>query len=70
MRGFIKSTSLVTCATALCFMSGPVAAEPNPLKIVYFGEQHIHTANWPDSFAVVTLGTWYEVYNYAMGNPI
>ena len=70
MRGFIKSTSLVTCATALCFMSGPVAAEPNPLKNVYFGEQHIHTANSPDAFAVGTRGTWDDVYNYAMGKPI
>ena len=70
MRGFIKSTSLVTCATTLCFMSGPVAAEPNPLKNVYFGEQHIHTANSPDAFAVGTRGTWDDVYNYAMGKPI
>ena len=44
-----------------------VSKAPNPLKNVYFGEQHIHTANSPDAFAVGTRGTWDDVYNYAMG---
>jgi hypothetical protein len=44
--------------------------QPNPLKNVYFGEQHIHTENSPDAFVVNTRGSWEDAYNYAMGNEI
>ena len=43
------------------------SAKPNPLKNVYFGEQHIHTSASPDAFAIGTRGTWADVYNYALG---
>jgi hypothetical protein len=46
---------------------GRESGKPNPLKNVYFGEQHIHTAASPDAFAVGTRGTWDDVYNYAQG---
>lgn len=49
---------------------GRSSGKANPLKNVYFGEQHIHTTNSPDAFAVGTRGTWDDVYNYAMGKPI
>jgi hypothetical protein len=42
----------------------------NPLKNVYFGEQHIHTENSPDAFAVATRGSWADVYDYALGKEI
>ena len=42
---------------------------PNPLRNVYFGEQHLHTENSPDAFVVGTRGTWEDAYNYAMGKP-
>lgn len=47
-----------------------LSAKPNPLKNVYFGEQHIHTRNSPDAFAMGTRGTWDDVYRYAMGEEI
>ena len=37
---------------------GRSSAGPNPLKNVYFGEQHLHTSNSPDAFMVGTRGTW------------
>ena len=40
------------------------------MKNVYFGEQHIHTGNSPDAFAVGTRATWDDVYNYAQGKEI
>ncbi len=46
---------------------GRSSGKPNPLKNVYFGEQHIHTRNSPDAFAMGTRGTWDDVYRYAMG---
>jgi hypothetical protein len=49
---------------------GRQAGKPNPLKNVYFGEQHIHTRNSPDAFAMGTRGTWEDVYRYAMGEEI
>jgi hypothetical protein len=42
----------------------------NPLKNVYFGEQHLHTANSPDAFVIGVRGTWEDAYNWAMGNEI
>ena len=43
---------------------------PNPLKNVYFGEEHIHTSNSPDAFMVGTRGSWEDAYNWAMGKEI
>jgi len=43
---------------------------PNPLKNVYFGEQHLHTQNSPDAFAVGTRGTWEDAYNWALGKEV
>ena len=37
---------------------GRSSPKANPLKNVYFGEQHLHTAASPDAFAVATRGTW------------
>ena len=33
---------------------GTDSSRPNPLNNVYFGEQHLHTANSPDAFAMGT----------------
>ena len=40
---------------------------PNPLKNVYFGEQHMHTQNSFDAFAVGVRNTWEDAYNWAKG---
>jgi hypothetical protein len=45
-------------------------SQPNPLKNVYFGEQHLHTSASPDAFAVGTRGTWEDAYRYAMGKEV
>jgi len=42
----------------------------NPLKNLYFGEEHIHTSASPDAFAIGGRGTWADAYNYAMGKEI
>lgn len=42
---------------------------PNPLKNVYFGEQHMHTRNSFDAFTVGS-GTWEDAYRYALGEVI
>jgi hypothetical protein len=42
---------------------------PNPLKNVYFGEQHMHTRNSFDAFTVGS-GTWEDAYRYGMGEAI
>ncbi len=44
--------------------------KPNPLKNVYFGEQHIHTAASPDAFAVGTRAKWEDAYKYALGQEV
>jgi len=49
---------------------GRTSGKPNPLKNVYFGEQHIHTSASPDAFAVGTRGTWADAYDYALGKKV
>ncbi|MGB5294622.1 MAG: DUF3604 domain-containing protein, partial [Thermoanaerobaculia bacterium] len=69
--GAMAVLSLVISASPLVAQStgepGRDSGKPNPLKNVYFGEQHIHTRNSPDAFAMGTRGTWEDVYRYAMG---
>jgi hypothetical protein len=72
--------SLVILTSLVCVTSswaadsrgepGRSSGKANPLKNVYFGEQHIHTAASPDAFAVGTRGTWDDVYRYAQGKEI
>jgi hypothetical protein len=49
---------------------GRSSGKKNPLKNVYFGEQHLHTSASPDAFAVGTRGTWVDAYKYAMGEEV
>jgi uncharacterized protein DUF3604 len=44
--------------------------DKNPLKNVYFGEQHLHTSSSPDAFAVGVRGSWDDAYRYAKGEEI
>ena len=46
---------------------GREVGKKNPLKNVYFGEQHLHTSASPDAFAIGTRGTWEDAYNWALG---
>jgi len=48
---------------------GRSASGPNPLKNVYFGEQHMHTENSFDAFTIGS-GTWEDAYRYGMGEVI
>jgi len=42
----------------------------NPLKNVYFGEQHLHTVNSPDAFAFGTRNTPDDAYRFCKGEAI
>jgi len=44
--------------------------KPNPMKNVYFGEQHLHTANSPDAFATGARQTWDEAFRYGRGEEV
>jgi len=48
---------------------GRDSGKPNPLKNLYFGEQHLHTQNSFDAWTVGVRGTWAEAYEYALGKP-
>jgi hypothetical protein len=49
---------------------GRDAGGKNPLKNVYFGEQHLHTADSPDAFAMVTRNTPDDAYRFAKGEAV
>jgi len=79
-RRRLRSIGLSLLASALWFAS-PAAAEsvgepghgaagPNPLNNVYFGEQHLHTQNSPDAYAMGTRNTTDDAYNFAKGKAI
>jgi hypothetical protein len=80
----MKTKTGVLALSVLCsalFMAGALAAdsmgEPgrssgkkNPLNNVYFGEQHLHTADSPDAFAMGTRNTQDDAYNFCKGKAI
>lgn len=45
-------------------------SKPNPLRNVYFGEQHLHSEMSPDAYAVGTRQKPDDAYRYAMGETI
>ena len=49
---------------------GRSSGKANPLKNVYFGEEHMHTRNSFDAFTVGVSGTWEDAYNFAKGKQI
>ena len=49
---------------------GRSASGKNPLKNVYFGEQHLHTRNSFDAFTLGTNMTWDQAYEYAKGKEV
>jgi hypothetical protein len=49
---------------------GRDAGKSNPLKNVYFGEQHLHTSNSPDAFAAGSRQSWDDTYRYNRGEEV
>ena len=49
---------------------GREPGKPNPLKNVYFGEEHMHTRNSFDAFTIGVNMTWDDAYRYAKGEEI
>ncbi|MGB6849141.1 MAG: DUF3604 domain-containing protein [Thermoanaerobaculia bacterium] len=49
---------------------GRDSGKPNPLKNVYFGEQHLHTQASFDAYTAGTLGTWEEAYRFGRGEEV
>jgi len=49
---------------------GSSAGGKNPLNNVYFGEQHLHTANSPDAFAMGTRNTPDDAYRFCKGEAV
>jgi len=73
IKALVGGLTLSLSALALADSIGEPGRESgktNPLKNVYFGEQHLHTRASPDAFVVGTRGTWEDAYNWAMGKPI
>ena len=49
---------------------GRSAGKKNPLNNVYFGEQHLHTQNSPDAYAMGTRNTPNDAYNFCKGKAV
>jgi hypothetical protein len=73
------AVAALCCGVALAsgaFAADPVgqpkgeAGKPNPLKNVYFGEQHLHTVNSPDAFAFGTRNGPDDAYRFCKGEAI
>jgi hypothetical protein len=69
---FLCSLFLATGAWAAESVGQPgrVEGKANPLKNVYFGEQHLHTQNSPDAFAAGSRQTWDEAFRYGRGEEV
>ena len=49
---------------------GRSTGEPNSLKNVYFGEQHMHTRNSFDAFTIGVTQTWEQAYRFGRGEEV
>jgi len=49
---------------------GRSSGKSNPLKNVYFGEQHLHTSNSPDAFAAGSRQSWDDTFRYGRGEEV
>jgi hypothetical protein len=73
-----KQGLAICCAAALPLLGfadsqgepGRDSGKHNPLKNVYFGEQHLHTDDSPDAFAMGTRNTQDDAFNFCKGKPI
>jgi len=75
--GEADSKSLGNKKPMLYQFAGDSAGEPgrrsgklNPLNNVYFGEQHLHTANSPDAFSFGTRNMPDDAYSYCKGEAV
>jgi hypothetical protein len=50
--------------------SGRGSKKANPLKNVYFGEQHLHTQDSPDAFAMGTRNSQDDAFDFCKGKAI
>ena len=68
----VGSVSLLTVALAQDSIGEPgrAAGGKNPLKNVYFGEEHMHTRNSFDAFTVGVTATWDDAYRFARGEKV
>jgi hypothetical protein len=49
---------------------GRSASGKNPLKNAYFGEQHLHTQDSPDAFAMGTRNSQDDAFKFCKGEAI
>ncbi len=78
-KKILKSTTVLAASIAMAQFAaaqdsigepGRGADGPNPLKNVYFGEEHMHTRNSFDAFTIGVNMTWDDAYKYAKGEEI
>jgi hypothetical protein len=81
-RCSVRSSMAIVIVAILAFVSASSVVaqsigEPghdsdgsNPLKNVYFGEQHLHTQDSPDAFFMGTRNTPDDAYNFCKGLPV
>jgi len=69
---FVASALLASGALAADSIGEPGRGSkgPNPLKNVYFGEEHMHTSSSFDAFTVGVSTTWDDAYNFAKGKEV
>ena len=70
---FLFCSTLLTCgawAADSIGEPGRVEGKTNPLKNVYFGEQHMHTRHSFDAFTAGVNTTWDDAYNFAKGKEV
>ena len=66
----VTNGSAIAADTGAIGEPGRESGKPNPLKNVYFGEQHMHTRNSFDAFTVGVSQTWDDAYRFAKGEQV
>jgi hypothetical protein len=66
----VTSGSAIAADTGAIGEPGRESGKPNPLKNVYFGEQHMHTRNSFDAFTAGVTQTWEQAYRFGRGEEV
>ena len=70
MKISTRPRTMLVLMTVLLFATNKAAADPNPLRDAYFGEQHMHTAYSLDAYIGGTRLQPSDAYRFAKGEEV
>ena len=67
LRALLREKPVFETPTEILELAPPA---PNPDRLAFFGDLHVHTTYSFDAYAMGTLATPYDAYRFALGEAI